>query len=143
MYAADKAQHLYQLVLPALHRGAVVISDRYVDSMLAYQGAGRVLEPERVEQIARWATEDLLPDLTVLLDLDPAKGVGGITDKDRVEGAGAEFHVRARRFFLDLAAADAEHYLVLPARAGIEEIAAQVRARIASLLSAPAGTVNP
>ncbi len=143
MYAADKAQHLYQLVLPALHRGAVVISDRYVDSMLAYQGAGRVLEPERVEQIARWATEDLLPDLTVVLDLDPAKGVGGIEVKDRVEGAGAEFHVRARQFFLDLAASDADHYLVLPARGEVEEIAAQVRARIASLLSATAGTVKP
>ena len=143
MYAADKAQHLHQLVLPALRRGAVVISDRYVDSMLAYQGAGRVLEPDRVEQIARWATEDLLPDLTVLLDLDPANGVAGIAEKDRVEGAGAEFHVRAREFFLGLAASDAGHYVVLPARAPVEESAAQVRARIASLLSAPAGTVNP
>ncbi len=142
MYAADKAQHVYQLVLPALSRGAVVISDRYVDSMLAYQGAGRVLAPERVEQIARWATEDLLPDLTVLLDLDPVRGVGGIDEKDRVEGAGADFHVRARQFFLDLAAADAAHYLVLPARTGIGEIASRVRSRVASLLSAPAGTVG-
>ena len=143
MYAADKAQHLHELVLPALRRGAVVISDRYVDSMLAYQGAGRVLEPERVEQIARWATDDLLPDLTVLLDLDPAKGVAGIQVKDRVEGAGADFHVRARQFFLDLAADDTDHYLVLPARTGIKAIGARVRARVASLLSAPAGTVNP
>ena len=142
MYAADKAQHLYEVVLPALRRGAVVISDRYVDSMLAYQGAGRVLETERVEQIARWATEDLLPDLTVLLDLDPAEGVAGIREKDRVEGAGADFHVRARQFFLDLAASDADHYLVLPARTGIEAIGAKVRARVASLLSAPAGTVS-
>ena len=143
MYAADKAQHLHELVLPALRRGAVVISDRYVDSMLAYQGAGRVLEPERVEQIARWATDDLLPDLTILLDLDPAKGVAGIQVKDRVEGAGADFHVRARQFFLDLAADDTDHYLVLPARTGIKAIGARVRARVASLLSAPAGTVNP
>lgn len=143
MYAADKAQHLHELVLPALRRGAVVISDRYVDSMLAYQGAGRVLAPERVEQIARWATDDLLPDLTVLLDLDPVHGVGGIEEKDRVEGAGADFHVRARQFFLALAASDADHYLVLPARTGIAEIAAKVRSRVASLLSASAGTVNP
>ncbi len=142
MYAADKAQHLHELVLPALRRGAVVISDRYVDSMLAYQGAGRVLAPERVEQIARWATDDLLPDLTVLLDLDPADGVGGIEEKDRVEGAGVDFHVRARQFFLALAAADPAHYLVLPARTGIAEIAAKIRSRVASLLSAPAGTVN-
>jgi dTMP kinase len=143
MYAADKAQHLHELVLPALRRGAVVISDRYVDSMLAYQGAGRVLEPDRVEQIARWATQDLLPDLTVLLDLDPARGVAGIEDKDRVEGAGADFHARAREFFLALAASDADHYLVLPARTDIEAIGAQVRARVASLVSVPAGTVNP
>ncbi|MGV8910227.1 MAG: dTMP kinase [Propionicimonas sp.] len=142
MYAADKAQHLHELVLPALRRGAVVISDRYVDSMLAYQGAGRVLEPERVEQIARWATDDLLPDLTVLLDLDPANGVAGIEEKDRVEGAGADFHLRARQFFLDLAASDADHYLVLPARSSIDAIGAQVRARVAALLSAPAGTVD-
>jgi dTMP kinase len=143
MYAADKAQHVHQLVLPALRRGAVVISDRYVDSMLAYQGAGRVLDPASVEQIARWATDDLRPDLTVLLDLDPAKGVGGIEEKDRVEGAGADFHVRARQFFLDLAASDTGAYLVLPARTDVAGIAAEVRSRVASLLSAPAGTVSP
>jgi len=110
--------------------------------MLAYQGAGRVLESERVEQIARWATEDVLPDLTVLLDLDPAEGVAGIEEKDRVEGAGTDFHVRARQFFLDLAATDPEHYLVVPARTGIEAIASKVRSRIAPLLSAPAGTLT-
>lgn len=143
IYAADKAQHVHEVVLPALRRGAVVISDRYVDSMLAYQGAGRVLEADRVEQVARWATQDLLPDLTVLLDLDPERGLGGIAEPDRLEGAGAEFHARARQYFLDLAARDPEHYLVLPARTGIAHIAAQVRARVASLLSGPAGTVNP
>ena len=143
IYAADKAQHVHEVVLPALRRGAVVISDRYVDSMLAYQGAGRVLEADRVEQVARWATQDLLPDLTVLLDLDPERGLGGIAEPDRLEGAGAEFHARARQNFLDLAARDPEHYLVLPARTGIAHIAAQVRARVASLLSGPAGTVNP
>lgn len=143
IYAADKAQHLHELVLPALRRGAVVVSDRYVDSMLAYQGAGRLLEPAHVEQMARWATADLLPDLTVLLDLDPVHGVGGIEVKDRVEGAGDEFHTRARQFFLDLAANDPGHYLVLPARTDIVAIATQVRARVAPLLSVPAGTVNP
>lgn len=143
IYAADKAQHVHEVVLPALRRGAVVISDRYVDSMLAYQGAGRVLSADRVEQVARWATQDLLPDLTVLLDLDPEHGLGGIAEPDRLEGAGADLHVRARQHFLDLAARDPEHYLVLPARTDIDHIAAQVRARVASLLSAQAGTVNP
>ena len=142
MYAADKAQHVYEVVLPALRRGAVVISDRYVDSMLAYQGAGRVLERERVEQIARWATEDLLPDLTVLLDLDPDAGLATIRQKDRLEGAGAELHLRARQYFLDLAAQDPDHYLVLPARTGIESIAAKVRERVATVLSVPTGTVT-
>ncbi|MCE1173212.1 MAG: dTMP kinase [Propionibacteriales bacterium] len=135
MYAADKAQHLYELVMPALRRGAVVISDRYVDSMLAYQGAGRDLDADRVEQVARWATVDLLPDLTVVLDLDPDQGVATIAEKDRLEGAGTQLHQRARQFFLDLAARDAEHYLVLPARDSVESIAAAVRARVSTLVS--------
>jgi dTMP kinase len=143
MYAADKAQHVHEVVLPALQRGAVVISDRYVDSMLAYQGAGRALEPDRVEQMARWATQDLLPDLTVLLDLDPERGLATIAELDRVEGAGADFHVRARQFFLDLAARDPEHYLVLPARTGVKHLAQLVRERVAPLLSVPTGTVGP
>jgi dTMP kinase len=137
MYAADKAQHLHELVMPALRRGAVVISDHYVDSMLAYQGAGRVLDVDRVEQVARWATADLLPDLTVVLDLDPDQGVATIAEKDRLEGAGTQLHQRARQFFLDLAARDAEHYLVLPARDSVESIAAAVRARVSALVSAP------
>jgi dTMP kinase len=135
IYAADKAQHLHEVVLPALQRGAVVISDRYVDSMLAYQGAGRVLDADRVEQVARWATQDLLPDLTVLLDLDPERGVGGIVDPDRVESAGAEFHQRARELFVEMAKRDPEHYLILPARDSIEQLADSVAARVNSLLS--------
>ena len=73
LYAADKAQHVYAVVEPALDRGAVVVCDRYVDSMLAYQGAGRVLAPAEVEQVARWATEDLRPHLTVVLDIEPGR----------------------------------------------------------------------
>lgn len=141
LYAADKAQHVYEVVRPALRRGAVVISDRYVDSMLAYQGAGRVLDSERVERVARWATGDLRPDLTVVLDLDPARGVGDIAEKDRVEGAGEEFHRRARQYFLELAGRDPDRYLVLAARDPVAAIAARVRDRVASLLSDRAGTV--
>ena len=142
LYAADKAHHVYEVIRPALERGAVVISDRYVDSMLAYQGAGRQLDADRIESIARWATGDLLPDLTVLLDLDPSRGVAGIERPDRLEGAGLELHHRAREQFLALAARDPEHYLVLPARTDREEIAAAVRERVASLLSAPTGTLS-
>ena len=84
LYAADKAQHIFSVVRPALERGAVVVCDRYVDSMLAYQGAGRVLEPAEVEHIARWATEDLRPDLTVVLDAELSVTVHAKREKDRL-----------------------------------------------------------
>jgi dTMP kinase len=135
LYAADKAQHIFTVVRPALERGAVVVCDRYVDSMLAYQGAGRVLDPTEVEHIARWATEDLRPDLTVVLDAELSVTVSAKRDKDRLESAGEVFHERTRQFFLKLAQRDPEHYLVLDARASREEIAAQVAARVTQLLA--------
>lgn len=135
LYAADKAQHLAQVVRPALDRSAMVVCDRYVDSMLAYQGAGRVLDVTEVAAIADWATRGLHPDLTVLLDLDPALAVGQIADKDRLEGAGEEFHRRVRERFLRLAAADPDRYLVLPARADREAIAARVAEAVAARLA--------
>ena len=138
LYAADKAHHLYEVVRPALARGELVICDRYVDSMLAYQGAGRVLELAEVTRIAHWATGGLVPDLTVLLDLEPERAVGAIAEPDRLEGAGAEFHRRARALFLELAAQAPERYLVLPARMPVEWIAERVRDRVSALLSASA-----
>lgn len=140
LYAADKAEHVETVVLPALARGEVVITDRYVDSTLAYQGAGRGLgkldQPwdAEVEQVARWATGDLRPHLTVLLDLEPQQGLGRFEDRDRIEGEGLEFHQRVRQAFLELAAADPEHYLVLDARAEVEEIAGQVWQRLEPLV---------
>lgn len=142
LYAADKAQHLYAVVQPALRRGAVVVCDRYVDSMLAYQGAGRVLEADEVERVARWATGDLRPHLTVVLDTDPGQAVHVLPDHDRLEAAGEDFHARARQYFLDLAARDPDHYLVLDARASPEQIAAAVLERLAPLLSAVAVTIS-
>jgi dTMP kinase len=113
----------------------VVVCDRYVDSMLAYQGAGRVLDPAEVEHIARWATEDLRPDLTVVLDAELSVTVHAKREKDRLESAGEVFHERTRQFFLKLAQRDPERYLVLAARASREEIAAQVAARVTQLLA--------
>ncbi|HEY5786622.1 MAG TPA: dTMP kinase [Microlunatus sp.] len=139
LYAADKAQHLAEVVLPALAAGAVVVCDRYVDSMLAYQGAGRVLAPAELESVARWATEDLRPNLTVLLDLDPGEAVAAKVNKDRLEAAGDDLHQRVRDFFVALAAADPEHYLVVPARLPIAEITERVRDRVRPLLPAPPG----
>ena len=119
---------------PALDRGDVVITDRYVDSTLAYQGAGRSLVVAEVEQVARWATHDLRPHLTVVLDLDPREGLGRFAGRDRIEGESVEFHERVRTAFVEMAAADPDHYLVLDARAGVDEIAAQIRERVAPLL---------
>lgn len=135
LYAADKAEHVETVVLPALERGEVVITDRYVDSTLAYQGAGRALDVAEVEQVARWATGDLRPHLTVVLDLDPAAGLRRFEGRDRIEGESLEFHERVRAAFLQMAAADPDHYAVLDARAPIEQIAATVRDRVTPLLS--------
>jgi len=141
LYAADKAQHLHEVVRPALARGAVVVCDRYVDSMLAYQGAGRTLPLEQVERVATWATDGLAPDLTVLLDLDPRAGVGTLAALDRVEAAGDDFHARVRAGFLELAARAPERYLVLPARQPVQEIAETVQKRVAEILSDPTLTM--
>jgi dTMP kinase len=134
LYAADKAEHVDHVVLPALERGEVVITDRYVDSALAYQGAGRDLDLAALEQVNRWATLDLRPHLTVVLDVAPETGMGRFEGRDRIEAAGAEFHLRVRQGFLDLAAADPEHYLVLDAAGTVDEVAAAVRERVATLL---------
>jgi dTMP kinase len=125
---------VHTVVQPALDRGEVVITDRYVDSMLAYQGAGRPLEAAEVEHVARWATHDLRPHLTVVLDLAPVHGLGRFEERDRIEGESAEFHDRVRQAFLDLAAADPDHYLVLDARLPLDDIAAEVRDRVKPLL---------
>jgi dTMP kinase len=134
LYAADKAEHVDTVVLPALERGAVVITDRYVDSTLAYQGAGRALGVVDVEAVARWATRDLRPDLTVVLDLDPAHGLSRFRERDRIEGETPAFFARARQAFLDLAAADPDHYLVVDAGRPRDEIAETVLARVEPLL---------
>ena len=134
LYAADKAEHIHKLVNPALARGAVVITDRYVDSTLAYQGAGRDLVTADVEDIARWATSHLRPHLTVLLDVDPEQGLCRFVTQDRLEAEPLEFHKRVRASFLALAETDLEHYLVLDAHADRDAIFAGVRARIVDLL---------
>ncbi|MBF4163265.1 dTMP kinase [Nocardioides acrostichi] len=135
LYAADKAEHVDTVVRPALERGAVVVTDRYVDSTLAYQGAGRTLPAHEVEQIGRWATGDLRPHLTVLLDLEPEQGLGRFAERDRIEGESLGFHQRVRAAFLDLARLDDAHYLVLDARRPVDEIAAAVRDRVTPLLA--------
>lgn len=138
MYAADKAQHIHEVIEPALADGRVVVCDRYVDSMVAYQGAGRELDLAEISHLAWWAVGGRRPDLTILLDVDPGDGVATIRNKDRLEGAGLDLHRRARQFFLDLAAADPERYLVLDGRQPRSAIAVAVQNRLAALLSPPA-----
>jgi dTMP kinase len=134
LYAADKAEHVDTVVLPALARGEVVITDRYVDSTLAYQGAGRTLAADEVERVARWATGDLRPHLTVVLDVDPEHGFGRFAERDRIEGESPEFHRRVRAAFVEMAAADPDHYLVVDAGRSAADIADDVLARVEPLL---------
>jgi len=138
LYAADRAHHVETLVRPALTRGEIVIQDRYLDSSVAYQGAGRVLDGGEIRDLSLWATGGALPDVTVLLDIDPAKAKRRLdaADKpfDRLEAEQSEFHERVRSAFLDLAAAEPERFLVLDATLPVDELAAQVRARIAPAL---------
>jgi dTMP kinase len=137
LYAADRAQHVAQVILPALERGAVVVTDRYVDSSLAYQGAGRELDLPEVARLSRWATGGLRPDLTLLLDVDPIVGLARIAGApDRIESESLSFHQRVRQGFLDLAAADPDRYLVLTASDPAAAVHEQVRTRVAVLLPA-------
>lgn len=138
LYAADRAHHVATVVRPALERGDVVIQDRYLDSSVAYQGAGRVLDPTEVRDLSLWATEGLLPHLTVLLDLDPTVGRERLdasrTRYDRLEAEEAAFHERVRAAYLALAGAEPERFLVLDATRPVEELQASIRDRVSALL---------
>ena len=138
LYAADRAHHVATVVRPALERGDIVIQDRYLDSSVAYQGAGRVLDPDEVRDLSLWATEGLLPHLTVLLDLDPAVGRERLdasrTRYDRLEAEEAAFHERVRNAYLALAAAEPGRFLVLDATRPVDELQAGIRDRVSALL---------
>ncbi|RZI93325.1 MAG: dTMP kinase [Microbacterium sp.] len=139
LYAADRAHHVATLVQPALSRGEVVIQDRYLDSSVAYQGAGRVLDATEVRDLSLWATGGALPDVTVLLDITPeaARARLDADDKpfDRLEAEKAEFHARVRDAYLGLAAAEPARFLVLDATRPVAELADAIRARVAEVLA--------
>jgi dTMP kinase len=138
IYAADRAHHIATKIRPALERGEIVVQDRYLDSSVAYQGAGRVLDADEVRGLSLWATEGLLPDLTVLLDLHEGEGrerMSGRTKFDRLEAEEADFHARVRAGYLALAAAEPERFLVLDARESVESIASTIQARVEALLA--------
>jgi dTMP kinase len=143
LYAADRAHHVTSVVRPALERGEVVISDRYIDSSLAYQGAGRTLDAADVAWLSTWATGGLKPDLTVLLDIDPRAGLdraaGRGHGRDRLESEAISFHDRVRQAFLDLAQAEPKRYLVLDATLPADDLAEMVAERISDLLRPSSG----
>ncbi|MEV7001984.1 dTMP kinase [Streptomyces sp. NPDC093982] len=135
LYAADRAEHVDTVVRPALERGAIVISDRYVDSSVAYQGAGRDLSPTEIARINRWATNGLAPHLTVLLDVSPEIARERFTEApDRLESEPAEFHARVRSGFLTLAASDPGRYLVVDAGQEPEAVTTVIRHRLDQML---------
>lgn len=139
IFAASRAAHATQVIRPALARGELVLTDRYIDSSVAYQGAGRELGAERIRSLNEWATSGLGPDLTVLLDLDPADGrdrrTSGEGAEDRLESEPDDFHSRIRQAFLDLAAAEPEQYLVLNARSPVDVLAGAILDRVKQSLA--------
>ncbi len=124
---------MYSIIRPALNRGEVVISDRYFDSSAAYQGAGRVLNPTEVARISRWATENLYPTLTILIDLPAEIGLSRLQSRDRLEAESNDFHERVRQEYLQIAMMDPERYFVVDGTRSVEEIHTQITARVVEL----------
>src|SRR5262249_32640431 len=138
MYAADRAEHVDSVIVPALERGTVVVTDRYVDSSIAYQGRGRQQPLGEIARLNRWATGGLEPDLTILRDLPPAAGLGRRSvSADRLEAEPAEFHERVREGFLAQARANPDRYLVLDAAQSPAELSLQIQDRLRDLLPDP------
>jgi dTMP kinase len=133
LYAADRAHHVFSVIRPALANGQVVISDRYFDSSIAYQGAGRVLEPGEVARISRWATESLFPTLTIIIDLPAEIGLGRLKSKDRLESQPIAFHERVRQEFLQLAAVDPERYFIVDGNQSIDDIHTAIISRVSQI----------
>jgi dTMP kinase len=133
LYAADRAHHVFSVIRPALDRGDVVITDRYFDSSIAYQGAGRVLQPNEVARISRWATESLFPTLTIIIDMPAEVGLGRLKSRDRLEAEPIAFHERVRNEFLQIASMDPERYLIVDGLQEIDEIHEQIISRVGEL----------
>ena len=138
LYAADRAHHVATKIRPALERGEVVVSDRYMDSSIAYQGSGRHLGFDQIRELSMFAADGLLPDLTVLLDLDAgaAQARRNKTGEapDRLEREKIEFFETVRQAFLDLAKTEPQRWLVVDASQAVEDMHSKIRERVASLL---------
>jgi dTMP kinase len=135
LYAASRAEHVHHVVQPALDRGEIVVSDRYMDSSIIYQGLGRGLGRDEVRNINLWATHGLLPDLTFVLDVPAGFGLERVGTPDRLELAPREMHERIRDYYLEMASTDPGRYIVINARQEVDAIATTVRQHVARLLA--------
>ncbi|MHB0929308.1 MAG: dTMP kinase [Candidatus Nanopelagicales bacterium] len=135
LYAASRAEHVHHVVRPALQRGEIVVSDRYMDSSIIYQGLGRGLGAGQVRDLNLWATEGLRPDLTIVLDVPAHFGLERVGTPDRLELAPREMHERIRDYYLQMAASDPSHYFLISAEQTIDAIADSVRSRVDELLA--------
>ncbi|WP_182353919.1 dTMP kinase [Flaviflexus huanghaiensis] len=129
LYSADRAHHVATVIRPGLERGATVMTDRFVDSSVAYQGAARQLGVDEIRSLNMWAVGGLVPHITLLLDLDPAVGAARLDrEKDRLESAGSDFHQRVRQTYLEMARAEPDRFIIIDANRPISDIAEDVRA---------------
>lgn len=138
LYAADRAHHVSSKILPALSLGEVVITDRFLDSSVAYQGAGRELDIKEIRDLSLWAVQGLLPDLTVLLDLDAetanARRSTTGEEPDRLEREKISFFEAARNSYLELAKEEPERFLVVDALGSKEELWEKIKLRLDEVL---------
>lgn len=137
LFAAARGDHAARVIRPALAAGEIVISDRYLDSSVAYQGVARDLGAERVADLSLWATGGLVPDLTIVLDVDPAVGLARVVGPDRLESEPVEWHRRVRQAFLEIAAAAPDRYLVLDGTRPVEDLAVEIATVVSDLVGDP------
>ncbi len=127
VFAADRAHHVRTLLLPGLETNQIVLSDRYADATVAYQGAGRGFEPELIQDIVQLATGGLMPDLTLLFDLSVAESAVrtrrrvASKNTDRLDSEDAEFHTRVRNAYLEMAKSEPKRFRVIDARGSVQE----------------------
>lgn len=134
LFAAARGDHAARVIRPGLERGDIVISDRYLDSSVAYQGVARGLGADRVAELSLWATGGLVPDLTIVLDVDPALGLARVVGPDRLESEPLEWHARVRQAFLDIAGACPDRYLVLDGSRPAEDLAVEIAVAVTALV---------
>ena len=134
LFAAARGDHAQRVIRPALRRGEIVVCDRFMDSSMAYQGIARGLGPDVVANLSLWATDGLVPDLTVVLDIDPQVGLGRVSSPDRLESEPLEWHRRVREGFVEIARRDPRRYLVLDAGRPPEDLATEIAQVVAALL---------